>query len=154
LFVPQKSYLPIGSLRAAVSYPAPGNAYQDPAIRDYFALCRLPHLLERLDETDNWSQRLSPGEQQRLAFVKVLLTRPDVLFLDEASSALDPDTEEALYRLITEELPDAAIVSIAHREIVAKFHQIRWRFIPGAASSPKMESAQEMPRYTIERTLQ
>src|SRR3569833_59559 len=94
LFLPQKSYLPIGDLRTAIAYPAAAITYKDLAIRHYLELCRLPHLADRLDESDNWSQRLSPGEQQRLAFVRVLLTRPEVLFLDEATSALDPDTEQ------------------------------------------------------------
>jgi putative ATP-binding cassette transporter len=152
LFLPQKSYLPIGTLRAAVAYPAPENAYKDLAIQHYFALCRLPHLMDRLDESDNWSQRLSPGEQQRLAFVRVLLTRPDMLFLDEASSALDADTEEALYQLIVQELPDAAIISIAHREVVAKHHQIRWQFVRHSAAPHKIGAAPEAPRYTVERS--
>lgn len=152
LFLPQKSYLPIGTLRAAVAYPAPENAYKDLAIQHYFALCRLPHLADRLDESDNWSQRLSPGEQQRLAFVRVLLTRPEILFLDEASSALDADTEEALYHLVVQELPDAAIISIAHREIVAKYHQIRWQFVRHGAAPHKIGAAPEVPRYAIERS--
>lgn len=140
LFLPQKSYLPIGTLRAAVAYPAAEHAYKDLAIRHYFASCRLPHLADRLDESDNWSQRLSPGEQQRLAFVRVLLTRPEILFLDEASSALDADTEEALYQLLVRELPDAAIVSIAHREVVARHHSIRWQFVPHGAAAEATDS--------------
>lgn len=129
LFVPQKSYLPIDTLRAAVAYPAAPTAYPDRSIRHYFDLCRLPHLKARLDEANNWSTRLSPGEQQRLAFVRVLLTRPQVLFLDEASSALDGETEQTLYNLLLQELPQAAIISIAHREVVAQYHQVRWQFV-------------------------
>jgi len=132
LFVPQRSYLPIGTLRAALAYPAAPDAYPDRAIRHYLELCRLPHLSERLDESDNWSSRLSPGEQQRLAFVRVLLARPQMLFLDEASSALDGDTERTLYQLLLQELPEAAIVSIAHRAAVADYHQQRWRFVAEA----------------------
>lgn len=128
LFLPQRSYLPIGSLRASINYPSAADAYKDRAIQHYLNLCRLPHLIEWLDEHDNWSQRLSPGEQQRLAFVRALLHKPDILFLDEASSALDADTEQVLYELILAELPDTAIVSIAHRPIVAKYHQIHWHF--------------------------
>lgn len=128
LFLPQKSYLPIGSLRSAVCYPAPESAFKDLGIRHFLEACRLAHLADRLDEHDNWSQRLSPGEQQRLAFVRALLHRPDMLFLDEASSALDPETEETVYRLLMSELPDTAIISIAHREVIAKFHDLRWQF--------------------------
>lgn len=131
LFLPQRSYLPIGTLRAAINYPASGDAYKDRAIQYYLEQCRLPHLMESLDEVDNWSTRLSPGEQQRLAFVRALLSEPDVLFLDEASSALDADTEQALYELVIAELPHAAIISISHRDIVARHHQLHWRFEAG-----------------------
>ncbi|MGV3741961.1 MAG: ABC transporter ATP-binding protein/permease [Burkholderiaceae bacterium] len=128
LFLPQKNYLPIGSLRAALVYPAAEGRFKDLAIRHYLELCRLAHLSDKLEIRDNWSQRLSPGEQQRLAFVRTLLHRPDFLFLDEASSALDAETEEAMYGLLVKDLPHATIVSIAHRPAVAKFHQIHWQF--------------------------
>ncbi|MGE5622374.1 MAG: ABC transporter ATP-binding protein/permease [Bacillota bacterium] len=129
LFVPQKAYLPIGTLRAAIAYPAAEHAFRDLAIAHYLDLCRLSHLKEKLDVVDNWSQRLSPGEQQRIAFVRVLLARPGVVFLDEATSALDPETEALLYSLVVRELPESAIISIAHREAVANFHDLRWRFV-------------------------
>lgn len=128
LFLPQRSYLPIGTLRAAINYPASEDAYKDRAIQHYLERCRLPHLMDSLDESDSWSTRLSPGEQQRLAFVRALLREPDVLFLDEASSAMDADTEQALYELMLAELPHASIISIAHREIVARYHQLHWHF--------------------------
>lgn len=128
MFVPQLSYLPIGTLRAAVAYPSDEKAYTDEAIGHYLDLCRLPHLKDSLDTAANWSKRLSPGEQQRLAFVRVLLSRPDAVFLDEASSAMDGETEDVLYSLLLQELPDAAVISIAHRETVARYHQERWHF--------------------------
>lgn len=145
LFLPQRSYLPIGTMRAAISYPAAAGTYPDRAIHHYLTQCRLSHLAQSLDDSDNWSQRLSPGEQQRLAFVRALLTKPDCLFLDEASSALDADTEQLLYTLLIAELPDAAIISIAHREIVAQYHQLHWHFeednetviIPGSLSAAR-----------------
>lgn len=149
LFLPQKSYLPIGTLRAAVAYPAAQNAYTDLAIQHYLDLCKLPHLKKLLDHTDNWSQRLSPGEQQRVAFVRALLTRPAVLFMDEASSALDTETEELVYQLILQELPDAAIVSVAHRESVAKHHKIRWQFIETQHGHPQSDEELERKQYTI-----
>jgi putative ATP-binding cassette transporter len=141
LFLPQRSYLPIGSLRAAVSYPLPPETYADADILQQFGACRLAHLAAFLDQEENWSQKLSPGEQQRLAFVRVLLIRPDVVFLDEASSAMDSDTEAALYALLTEELSDATIVSIAHRDSVARHHHLRWQFV-----------AEQGPRQGDERT--
>ncbi|MBS0308108.1 MAG: ABC transporter ATP-binding protein/permease, partial [Proteobacteria bacterium] len=134
MFLPQRTYLPIGSLRAAVAYPAAADAYRDLAIVHYLTLCQLPHLCERLDEEDNWSQRLSPGEQQRLAFVRALLARPDMVFLDEATSALDAINEEAMYALLAQELPQTGIVSIAHRESVAAFHDSRWQFVAAEAA--------------------
>ncbi|MET0963865.1 MAG: ABC transporter ATP-binding protein/permease, partial [Noviherbaspirillum sp.] len=136
LFLPQRGYLPIGSLRAAVSYPLPPDAYEDGDILHYFESCRLAHLSGRLDEEDNWSQRLSPGEQQRLAFVRVLLIRPDMVFLDEASSAMDGETEAVLYALLTDQLPESTIVSIAHRETVAQYHDLRWQFVADGAQAP------------------
>ena len=128
LFLPQRSYLPIGSLRACINYPSAENTYKDRAIAHYLELCNLQQLITLLDKEDNWAQRLSPGEQQRLAIVRALLSRPDVLFLDEASSALDAATEKAMYELILAELPEAAIISIAHRPDVGQYHQIYWRF--------------------------
>jgi vitamin B12/bleomycin/antimicrobial peptide transport system ATP-binding/permease protein len=130
LFLPQKSYLPINSLRAAINYPAATTAYKDLAIIHYLELCRLTHLIPKLDEVDNWSHRLSPGEQQRLAFVRALLHRPNTLFLDEATSAVDAETEKELYELIIRELPDSTIISIAHRASVASYHTKTWRFEP------------------------
>ncbi len=149
LFLPQRGYLPIGTLREAIAYPAPESAYKDLAVQHYLDLCRLPHLKDKLDLPDNWSQRLSPGEQQRLAFVRVLLTRPQILFLDEATRALDGTTEDALFELIIKELPDAAIVSIAHREAVAKYHHIRWQFAPEQRDSVRTENESQETRYTI-----
>jgi vitamin B12/bleomycin/antimicrobial peptide transport system ATP-binding/permease protein len=150
LFLPQKSYLPIGTLRAAIAYPAAEQTYQDLAIRHYLDLCRLPHLSDLLDVSDNWSQRLSPGEQQRLAFVRALLARPQVLFLDEATSALDAEIEELLYALLRQELPDAAVVSIAHREAVARFHQLRWQFAHKSLDENEFARAAPTLRYTIQ----
>ncbi|HZW13861.1 MAG TPA: ABC transporter ATP-binding protein/permease [Noviherbaspirillum sp.] len=151
LFLPQKSYLPIGTLRAALTYPAPESAYKDLAIRHYLELCRLLHLQEKLDEVDNWSQRLSPGEQQRVAFVRALLARPQVLFLDEATSALDADTEELLYELVLTELPGVSLVSIAHREVVAKYHQVHWQFVYDQMEGDEIVSANAQRRYTIRK---
>ena len=137
--------MPIGTLREAIAYPAAADAYKDLAIQHYLDLCRLPQLKDKLDLYDNWSQRLSPGEQQRLAFVRVLLARPQILFLDEATSALDAETEDALYDLVLKELPDAAVISIAHREAVSKYHRARWQFVHENTEA----AATETPRYTI-----
>lgn len=150
LFLPQKAYLPIGTLRAAIAYPAAEPTYKDRAIRHYLELCRLPHLADLLNTTDNWGQRLSPGEQQRLAFVRALLARPRILFLDEATSALDAAAEELLYGLIRQDLPDAAVISIAHRDTVAKYHQLRWQFVHEHVEKNEFMSGAQALRYTIQ----
>jgi vitamin B12/bleomycin/antimicrobial peptide transport system ATP-binding/permease protein len=142
MFLPQRSYLPIGTLRAALSYPAAEGSFDDDTITRYLALCRLPHLAGRLGQAANWSQALSPGEQQRLAFVRVFLNRPQWLFLDEASSAMDGEAEEALYAALPRELPGVTVVSIAHRETLARFHSVRWKFVPdGAGEGCRVEAA-------------
>ncbi|WP_051328911.1 ABC transporter ATP-binding protein/permease [Geminicoccus roseus] len=125
LFVPQKPYMPVGSLREALLYPRTTELGDDEALREALTLCRLEHLTTRLDESANWSMSLSPGEQQRLAFARALLLAPDWLFLDEATSALDPATEERMYRTVIERLPHASIISIAHRPSVTGFHRGR-----------------------------
>ena len=125
LFLPQRPYLPIGTLREALSYPEKPGMETDRAFTDALRTCRLQHLTERLDESSNWTMALSPGEQQRLAFARALIYRPEWLFLDEASSALDEATEAELYRLLKERLPEATIVSIAHKLTVDRFHDRR-----------------------------
>jgi putative ATP-binding cassette transporter len=122
LFLPQRAYLPIASLRDAVSYPAPGGTFDDASIREILTQVGLDGLQEHLDEVQNWSIRLSGGEQQRLAIARALLHRPDWLFLDEATAALDEGAEQRMYELMSQRLPDSAIVSIAHRPGVAAFH--------------------------------
>jgi putative ATP-binding cassette transporter len=123
LFLPQKPYLPIGTLKAVLSYPELPERYDDGACREVLAACAMGHLVSRLDETANWSLALSGGEQQRLAFARALLYHPDWLFLDEASSALDAGTEARMYALLRERLPGAAVISVAHRPEVVALHR-------------------------------
>jgi putative ATP-binding cassette transporter len=125
LFLPQRPYIPIGTLRGALTYPSREGRFSDEELRRRLRDCRLEHLADRLDESEHWEQRLSPGEQQRLSFVRALLQRPAWLFLDEPSSALDSETESQLYALLERELPDTTWVSIGHRAEIARFHQRR-----------------------------
>ena len=120
LFVPQRPYTPQGSLRRAICYP---NIRPDEhQLTAALEACRLGYLKELLDTEDDWQHKLSPGELQRIAFVRILITRPRLVLLDEATAALDEDTEAALYRLIHQELPDSIIVSIGHRSTLNAFH--------------------------------
>lgn len=125
LFLPQRPYLPIGSLRQVLGYPDRAPDHSDAALAQALRDARLPHLIPRLDEEANWALTLSGGEQQRIGFARALLYRPAWLFLDEATSALDETTERAIYALIQERLPGATIISVAHRPGVAAFHRRR-----------------------------
>jgi len=135
LFLPQKPYIPIGTLREAVAYPAISATFSNDAIREALAAVHLGDLDGRLDEVENWSLRLSGGEQQRLAVARALLHRPDWLFLDEATSALDAATEEHVAALLRERLPDAAIISIAHRPSGDAPHDLIVELVPGASAT-------------------
>ncbi|MEA2783467.1 MAG: vitamin B12/bleomycin/antimicrobial peptide transport system ATP-binding/permease protein, partial [Rhodospirillaceae bacterium] len=128
LFLPQRPYVPIGSLRNAVTFPAQPGAFGDAEIAEALTAAGLGDYAGSLDEDHHWDRRLSPGEQQRLAMARALLHRPDWLFLDEATSALDPEMEARLYKLLMERLPNATLVSIAHRADLAAFHRRRLRF--------------------------
>lgn len=122
MFVPQRSYLPAGTFKQAMCYPASPDDFDDAHCRQVLAHCGLDQRIPDLYAHDNWQQRLSGGEQQRAAFARVLLHRPDFVFLDEATSALDPHLETRLYTALTGMLPDAAVISVAHRPELARFH--------------------------------
>ena len=125
LFLPQKPYLPLGTLRHVVSYPGAGSSVTDAVLRDSLDAVGLPALAGRLDEAGNWALLLSPGEQQRIAFARALVHQPDWLFLDEATSAVDEATEARLYRLVNERLAATTVVSVGHRTTLRRFHARR-----------------------------
>jgi vitamin B12/bleomycin/antimicrobial peptide transport system ATP-binding/permease protein len=122
MVLPQRPYLPQGSLREAIIYPHASTATDDARIGDLLRRIGLPALVDRLDEEANWQQRLSLGEQQRLTLVRAILFAPDWLFLDEATASLDEPGERIVYALLREELPQASIVSIGHRSTLRALH--------------------------------
>ena len=122
LFLPQRPYLPIGTLREVVSYPMPSAGVTDAALGEALEAAGLPEFAGRLDEAGHWAQQLSPGQQQRIAFARALVQKPEWLFLDEATSALDEMSEARLYRLLRERLPGTTVFSIGHRGTLGAFH--------------------------------
>ena len=125
LFLAQRPYLPLGDLRTAIAYPAAGLPTDDARMQQALQQVNLAHLVERLGEQRDWSRILSIGEQQRLAFARVLFNRPQVVFLDESTSAMDEGLEHALYGLLRREMADSLLVSVGHRSTLAGFHSHR-----------------------------
>ena len=122
LFLPQRPYIPLGTLRHALTYPNADSSFSDDAVRQALASAGLAPLAPHLDDNQPWAQRLSGGEQQRLAIARALLLRPDWLFMDEATANLDPEAESELYAKLRQQLPNTTIISIAHRPAVAALH--------------------------------
>jgi putative ATP-binding cassette transporter len=144
MLLPQRPYIPMGTLKGAVVYPALDGAYDDATVIAVLQAVRLNHLVERLDEEEHWTHVLSLGEQQRLAIARALLARPDWLFLDEATAALDEPTEAEVYRVIRERLPDTTIVSIGHRSTLAEFHDRRVEMRPGEGGVSEPAARQDV----------
>jgi putative ATP-binding cassette transporter len=130
MVVPAKPYIPIGTLRSAVTYPAVAGTYPDDAIRSVLVDVRLGDLVGELDHEEVWSQRLSSGEQQRLALARALLLQPDWLLLDESTSAVEEDLEAELYAVLARRLPNTTVVSIGHRSTLAELHQRHLEMTP------------------------
>ena len=123
MFIPQKPYLPLGSLREALLYPG-NKPVSDEVLVALMEQCQIGYLKDKLDIVADWSHVLSVGEQQRLAYVRAHIQEPVWLFLDEATSALDEETEAKMYSLIGERLANTTIVSIGHRSTLNKYHQL------------------------------
>ncbi|MGZ4529019.1 MAG: ABC transporter ATP-binding protein/permease [Mycobacterium sp.] len=131
MFLSQLPYVPLGSLRTVVCYPNPPEGVSDDQLRDVLTKVALAPLIGRLDEEQDWAKVLSPGEQQRVAFARILLTKPKAVFLDEATSALDEGLEFALYQLLRTELPDCVVVSVSHRPTVEQHHEQKLHLLGG-----------------------
>nr|WP_210329342.1 ABC transporter ATP-binding protein/permease [Methylorubrum zatmanii] len=142
LVLPQRPYIPLGSLRGAVAYPNTVDRFSDEEIREALRAAQLPQFADRLDEVDTWDRRLSGGEQQRLALARAILAKPDWLFLDEATAALDEETEAGIYRTLRESLPGTTIVSIGHRSTLNRHHDQRVEMKPaeGGRFEPRLSA--------------
>ncbi|GAB1815993.1 ABC transporter ATP-binding protein/permease [Mycobacterium sp. MUNTM1] len=131
MFLSQLPYVPLGNLRTVVAYPNSPDNISDEQLHDVLTKVALAPLINRLDEDHDWAKVLSPGEQQRVAFARILLTKPKAVFLDEATSALDEGLEFALYQLIRSELPECVMVSVSHRPTVEQHHEQQLHLLGG-----------------------
>ena len=138
MFLPQRPYFPNGPLRQALAYPAAADHYPDARLQQALRDALLPQLADQLDREDTWGQKLSGGEQQRLAIARALLKQPRWLFVDEATSALDEAAERTVYEHLQSMVhqQNGALVSIAHRPAVAAFHATQWVLTPDEQREP------------------
>ena len=141
LFLPQKPYLPIGSLKHAACYPADAAQIADNTVREALREVGLAQIAEDLAREENWAHLLSGGEQQRLAFARVLLNRPDWLFMDEATASLPEEVQGTLYRLVAQRLPQATLVSIGHRASLAELHTRKLTWSGAGGDAPALVAA-------------
>ena len=138
LFLPQRPYLPLGTLHTAVAYPAKPEEVSAEAAAEALRAVDLGYLVPALEQEDYWARRLSPGEQQRLAIARAVLAKPDWLFLDEATSALDEATEQRMFALLRDRLPGTTWLTISHDPKVAAFHDRRWRIEKDGAGAGRL----------------
>ncbi|UKA28244.1 ABC transporter ATP-binding protein/permease [Photobacterium damselae] len=123
LFLPQRPYLPIATLRDVLLYPQKDTLISDATLVEWMHKCSLSRFVDVLSERHNWAHVMSPGEQQRVALLRAFIQQPKWLFLDEATASLDEETEARMYQLLLDELPQTTLISIAHRSVVAKYHK-------------------------------
>ena len=146
MFLSQLPYVPLGDLRTVVSYPNEASTLDDADLHEVLVRVALPNLINRLDEVQDWAKVLSPGEQQRIAFARILLTKPKAVFLDESTSALDEGLELTLYRLVRSELPDTILVSVSHRHTVEQHHARELHLLGDGQWSLRRVEGEELAR--------
>jgi putative ATP-binding cassette transporter len=141
LFLSQRPYLPLGTLREVLTYPAPGDTFPDAKVREVLAFVGLERLAPRLDREEEWMHALSGDEQQRAVFARVLLHAPDWIFVDDATASLDEAMEKRVYEIIRERLPRATIFSITHRPAVLPYHDRHWSMVPTPGGPAALHTA-------------
>jgi putative ATP-binding cassette transporter len=154
--MPQKPYIPLGTLRRATTYPRAAEDFDDKEIAETLEMVGLEHLVEKLDDEDaQWDRTLSGGEQQRLAFARLFLHQPDIVVMDEATSALDPESQAMLMEKLGEHLPKTAIISVGHRPELEAFHERKVhlvrreggaKLVPGEVVAPPVSILSSMMR--------
>jgi putative ATP-binding cassette transporter len=154
--MPQKPYIPLGTLRRATTYPQAAEDFDDQEITDTLEMVGLGHLSDKLDDEDaKWDRTLSGGEQQRLAFARLFLHKPDIVVMDEATSALDPESQAVLMEKLGEHLPKTAIISVGHRPELEAFHERKVKLVrreggakllPGEVVAPPVSILSSMMR--------
>lgn len=122
MYVPQRPYMPIGTLKEAIMFPAKETDVPDEKFEEIMHLCKIDHLIPRLHDSAAWSEQLSPGETQRVAFARIILQQPDWVFMDESTSMLDVPNEKHLYSLLAEKLKHCSIISVGHRPTLDEYH--------------------------------
>ena len=152
MFMPQRPYLPLGQLRAAITYPSPANKFKQEEIEAALKRCGLEHLIERLDETEKWERILSIGEQQRVQFCRVLLHKPGWVFMDEATSALDDKLQQSMMQLFDNELKGSSAISIAHRSGLDSFHHRTLSLVKAEGGAKLVTKKPEAPQRKRRRT--
>lgn len=153
-FLPQRPYLPLGTLRNAVVYPSPSDAFSDAEVGQALERCGLGNLIAKLDQVDRWDKELSLGEQERLAFARLLLHKPSWVFLDEATAALDEDSQARVMGLFNSELKDTTVMSIGHRPDLAVYHTRTLQLVHGVKGDRlrlKPSVAPAPPRHWLHR---
>jgi len=145
-FMPQRPYFPLGTLRSVLLYPYPEQQVADEKIREALTRCGLEHLIPRIDEEDTWSSLLSGGEQQRLAFARVLIHPPDILIMDEPTSSLDELSQFKMMEYMRDLLPDTMVIHAGHRPGLERFHDREIRFVREKRDEPVATRPDEKSR--------